>query len=176
MAGALTLLDISKWAGDAAAGLEHADFTRPLKAAKLIAVRGIKRNFDESHAPDGTPWLPLKRPRANSRGADQPLRNFGILMAASTTGLTEELTPSMLVLSNILEYAGVHNFGATIHQPERSRDKPWVWQGADGAPIFTRKIKEHDVTIPQREFMGLSAKDLGYIEQVFLEDLERRTA
>lgn len=154
------------YARQAGKDLESLDYTKPLKASKLIIVGDIRENFAGSHSPEGAPWAPLKHREG------QPLRDKGLLMAASTTALAESNDGHRLVLTNNLEYAAVHQYGHTFHKPERTRgkgEKPWVFVSKEGKAIFTRKIKEHDVTVPARPYMGISDGAADRIGLVFGE-------
>ncbi len=176
MAGAsetLSLEQFAGWASAQAAGLT--DFTVPLKRCMLLLVSETKRNFAEGHAPDGTPWLPLARPRANSKGGDLPLRNMGFLMASVTgagNGHVESLTPTELTYGTNLEYAATHQYGATILMPEQSRpypQTPWVFKDEGGNTVFTRRISAHTVVVPQRQFLGINEAITEGVGEIFSE-------
>lgn len=139
------------------------DWTVALKRLAVMVRAATLENFASGHAPDGTPWEPLKRPRANSKGGDKPLRDRGLLMASVTGqggGHVEQITQSTLTFGANLEYAGVHNYGHTFDVPAKQRgadDPPWVFRG-DGGMVFTRRVKAHKVKVPQRQFLGWSQK------------------
>jgi phage gpG-like protein len=147
------------------------------KTYKQLIVADAKRNFDQGHGPDGSPWLPLKRQRdisqfsdehqgrinkaraADARNRDRLLRYFGTLMASVTAGgqgWVEMISSGELMLGTVLAYAAVHQYGHTFHRPERTRTKPWVFPGGDGGVVFTRRIKAHTQTIPARPFLGFN--------------------
>jgi len=133
-----------------------------MKVCSSMVGADARQNIQEGHAPDGTPYPPLKRPRANSAGNDQPLNDRHFLLASCTPGgpgWTSEIGPQSMSAGSNLEYAAVHNFGHTFQFPEKVRSggqKPWVFPGPDGHPIFTRRIKARTVVIPQRQFLGFS--------------------
>jgi phage gpG-like protein len=163
MAGVTEGISLSEWAlrlGRAAGGLS--DWTPALRVCALIAKADMLDNFQGSHAPDGAPWPPLRRPRTNSRGADRPLLDTGILRASTTAagpGHVEEVTGLSLALGTELDYAAPHQYGATISIPEKRRrppEKPWAFTGAGGKTVFTYRVKAHAVVIPARPFVGLS--------------------
>jgi len=160
-------------------------FEQPLKACRLLVIAGVKDNFSGQHAPDGTPWRPLKRPRDRERdrraaargGVQQVLRDTGILQASVTAqgarGNIDELTDRHLVFGTSLSYAAAHQYGAQVERPERTRpypQKPWVF-GVDGQTVFTRRIKAHTVTIPARPFLGLNEHVIGRVLYVFADFL-----
>lgn len=159
VAATLTLEEFAAFLHRKAEDLRRLDLTRPLKTIAVLAKADMKERFATATAPDGSAWLPLKRPRANSKGGDKPLRDNGILMASATAAgpkHVEEVTTSSLVVGTNLDYAPIQNFGGTIHVPKKTRAKPWVFTSAEGQTIFTRHIKGHDVTIPARQFVGWS--------------------
>jgi phage gpG-like protein len=103
---------------EAAAGAAaRVDFTEPLKVCKQLIVSDVKRNFYEGHSPDGEPWLPLRRPRPNSKGGDKPLLNTAILEGSVTgrgPGHVERLTPTSLEVGTNHEAAALHQHGGTV--------------------------------------------------------------
>lgn len=176
----MTLDDLARFLDQRASQLTRIDLTKPMKVILLLAKSSIKENFAGSHAPDGTPWLPLKRPRQGKRHRNStplPLRDTGLLMASVTSAgphHVERTDERSMQVGTNLEYAAIHNFGGTIHKPERARAKPWVFTNGQGQTIFTRKIKEHDVTIPARQFIGWGPKLIEQTADVLSEALEEK--
>lgn len=108
----VTLGQFSAWAQSLAAQPVAAlNLQRPLKQAVLACIADTKKNFDEGHAPDGTPWAPIA-PRPSSRGNDKPLRDKGLLMASvlrqSGQGHVETITATGFEFGTNLEYASIH--------------------------------------------------------------------
>lgn len=146
----------------------------------------VKRRFDEGVGPDGSAWLPLKQPRnrpRDRRGAkagggsgQKPLRDSGRLMA-SATGASSilETGPLHVVQGTNLEYARVHQFGATMRRPARMRtDRSfWSFLNGEGDRIYTRRIREHTITIPARPFLGINERDVYRIQQIAMDNLLR---
>ena len=160
-----SLDELASWAGQQAKDVDNTDFTKPLKICRLLIDADTKQNFAGSHDPNGAPWLPLKHRQG------RPLRDKGLLMAASTTGLVETMTRQTLVLTNNLEYAGAHQRGVTIRRPERKRPyplTPWVFE-VDGYTVFTRKIRAHDIKIPARPFLGVGERLADKMARAFAE-------
>ena len=82
-------------------------------------VARVVRRFDNSEAPDGTPWQPLKRPRPLRQGqrgigGDQPLMNIGNLY----NSITAQVHGNILQIGTATDYAHYHQFG-TQHIPAR---------------------------------------------------------
>lgn len=100
-----------------AAGRE-VNYRPVLKAIRLDVIAETRMNFDRGATPDGTPWAPLKHPRPNSRGADQPLRDTDMMMASVTapgaTGNIDVLEDTKLEWGTNHEHAHVHQDGMTI--------------------------------------------------------------
>ncbi len=161
---------------DRKASKKLSNFTKPLKVCRQLAVSDMLSNFAEGHDPDGQPWLPLKRPRANSKGGDRPLQDTGILRGSVTgngPGHVETMTATSLTIGSNLDYAGIHNYGGTVHLPERRRgrgQKPYVFRIGD-LTIFTRRIRAVDILIPQRRFVGIGAKLAGDFSDVFADHM-----
>lgn len=175
----VALEDLAPWLRGLGDRLARLSWERPLRAIAVLLSADAKRNFEQGAGPDGAPWLPLKKPRANSKGGDKPLRDSGILMGSlAGRGLhhVERVTGSSLEWGTNADYAGLMNYGGTVHFPEKRRgkgQKPWVFPGPNG-PVFTRKIKAHSVTIPARPFIGLSERVLGYIDRLLADEVERQ--
>lgn len=163
MAGAAMSMDLgqfARWAELAGQRLQGANLGPVPKRCRLVLVAASKQNFAGGHAPDGTPWAPLKRPRSRPRDrrvhggtGQKPLRDTGIAMASLTAGgqgSVDRMTANELVYGTNLEYVAVHQYGHTF--PARSRAKPWVFSGPDGKPVFTRRLGP--ITIPARPFLG----------------------
>jgi phage gpG-like protein len=176
----MTLSGLAAYAEQAGKNLAGADWTPALKICRVLLVSAAKECFDQARAPDGSPWLPLKSPRSNSRGKDAPLRDNGLLMGSVTgsgAGHVESLTPTELTVGTNLDYAGVHQFGHTFQRPERQRPyplKPWVFPGPGGGLVFTRRIKAYSFTVPARPFLGFSESTTEKINRVFQEFIARK--
>ncbi len=160
-----------------AAALASLDLSREMKVIAIMARADMVENFQGSHGPDGTPWPPLARPRANSKGADKPLLDTGILQASVTAaagkGHVETITARSMKTGSNLDYAAVHQYGHTFLRPEKTRGKPWVFSGANGQIVFTRRIRAHQQTVPPRPFAGWSARLLAKVDRVLGERLEK---
>lgn len=170
----LNLADLPAW-GDSLDRLPaDTDFGPLFSDIKVMLAASAKENFDSQHAPDGTPWIGLKRPRPD--GSNVPLRDKGILMASMTAngpGHWERQNKTTLEWGTNLDYAHVHQEGMTVHHPERTRAKPWVFLDSSGDKIFTRNIKAHDVLIPARPFLGFNdelAEDIGSAVAEFVSE------
>ena len=168
-----------------AEALRGVSFEKPLKSVAVAANASTRENFAGAHAPDGTLWLALKRPRplkgkwgkkvkarrAKTKEHDQPLRDKGILWAAASSPGAQyhrqDIGRDSLVIGTTnLSYAGIHQRGGTIHKHAKARQKPWVFGVQGGQTIFTRRIRAHTITIPARPFLGWSEPLLQTTESI----------
>lgn len=140
----LTLGQLSALANKKASDLERLSFRQPLEVSKLLIVRASQLNFSRSSDPEGTPWLPLKRPRRRTKGRDLPLRDTGLLLASVVGGArhVERITDAELLFGTNLEYAGFHQFGTRF--------------------------------IPKREFLGFNQQLIGDIDRAFGDYVEKQ--
>lgn len=75
----VTFDQLASFTTAAAARLAGPSFFAPLFVALCPrAVEGVRQNFDRASAPDGSPWPPLKDPKAGRR----PLVKTGALRAS----------------------------------------------------------------------------------------------
>ncbi len=120
----LSLADFAALAARRAEDLARLDFTRPLRTIAVLVAGDTRLNFTGQHAPDGSPWLPLRRPRtlpASTRRRiqarrrrtgerDQILRDTDVLMASVTSSGAPRhigtVSPHRLTWGTNLEYAG----------------------------------------------------------------------
>lgn len=175
----MSLDNFARFLEERAAKLSRIDLSQPMRVLLVLAKANVKEHFATGTAPDGTVWQPLKRPRQGKRHKNSsplPLRDTGLLMASVTSAgphHVERLTDSSMEVGTNLEYAGIHQYGGTVHHPERSRNKPWVFTNDSGDTVFTRKVKAHDVTIPARPFLGWSERLIKQCADVLGEVLEK---
>lgn len=144
----LHLDDLAMFLTRAGAGIDQINWSRAHAKMCLVLESETKRNFDRGASPDGVPWLPLKHPRARSKGQDKPLRDTGLLMASySAQGQhhVQESTGATLVWGSNLDYAPAHQYGA---------------EGPGGA------------IIPARPHVGVTDDLLEGIELIILDEAE----
>ena len=142
-------------------------------------LRSFDDRWTQGVSADGTPWEPLKPATiaAKKQNKDKILVYRGNLKhlhyQASSTGLE---------VGSGLVYAAIHQFGGTIHKGERHHDLHFK-QGKDGTVsnrfvkkkasnfVQTVKIGAHEVTIPARPYLGLSADDKDEILKLLADHL-----
>lgn len=126
----------------------------PVPMFRAIGTRLVSNTqdrFDAETAPDGTPWKPVQEPWASMK------RGAGILRESAMRGglqgfITFDVAGGELAVGSNKIYAAVHQFGATI----RPKSGPWLIFRTPGGRAFGAA---HQVTIPARPYLGLSATD-----------------
>lgn len=83
-------------------------WTRSIPAVQVVVVSGVKEHFQNSVAPDGTPWPALSHPRPT--GGNKPLLDKGLLQASLSALVTED---SITLRANS-PGAAIQQFGGTI--------------------------------------------------------------
>lgn len=86
------------------------------KVIAAMSVADCKRNIAEQHAPDGTPYIPLAHGRPGGVGSPIPLKDTGLLI----NSIQGRATPTDVIVSSNMAYAGVHQFGAVL-TPKRAK-------------------------------------------------------
>src|SRR3990167_2095822 len=114
--GELTLLNFDQRVRSIATGLGSGTFRPIWPAVAQMCVSDVKKNFNESHSPEGVPWVPLAHGRPGGKGRDKPLRDTGILMA-SITGKGDE---NGVTIGTRHEARNIHQFGGVI-TPKKSK-------------------------------------------------------
>jgi phage gpG-like protein len=126
-----------------------------LRECGEVGLALVRDCFDQSRDPAGVPWEPLRYPRKDG-STGRPLaglRDFTHYKVDAGAG------GGTLTVFNDHPYADVHNSGAVVNYPEQRRgpgEKPFVFAGADGGPVFTRHVRAHTKTIPKRTFLDFS--------------------
>ncbi len=63
--------------------------------------------------------------------------------------------------SGDVKYAGIHEFGGTIHVPEivpvKAQALHFIYEGKE---IFAKRVRAHDVVMPERSFLRSSLEDM----------------
>lgn len=110
-------LDVSQlrsFLAQTAAGLRPRDPKKTLAACAVVLKNELKRMMQAGVSPDGTPYAPLKHARPN--GKSHPLWDTGALVRSvgAGAGHVERISGDSLEIGTNLEYAAVHQYGATI--------------------------------------------------------------
>ena len=180
--------------GRAIAGLSKVNFAPVGRVMEQMAISDTKRRFNAGITPEGRAWMPLRHSRVSSKGADKPLRDFGLLMASVRAKATQH---DLTVSSNLI-YAGLHQFGGRV-VPKKGK---WLTipatkeaKRAGGAGRFPRQLHPRinknktagvlievngdqeilqyylvkEVVIPARPFLGFSKQLIGYVQELLTE-------
>ena len=158
------------------------------KKISLVAIAGVKENFDKSRSPEGVAWAALRM------RAGKPLLDEGLLRGATTAAITR----NGVELHNNRKQARLHQVGGTVRPksgkylaipltPEAKRaGSPRAFTGlhfqqrkgsntalladAQGKPIFLLKTS---VTVPARPFLGFSGAVLDKTERILVDDFTK---
>jgi phage gpG-like protein len=169
-----------------AADANRIDWRGVLEPIRFDVIQETKENFDAGKSPDGTPFKPLRWPRANSKGADKPLRDFGLLGASVTSpgaqGNIDDQAANRFEWGTNLDYSTIHQYGgiitpkvakflaipATVDAKRAGSPRNWPagelkfqFRGAGGgvAKDLRGEIQYYftkSVTIPARPFLGIT--------------------
>lgn len=164
-----------------------------------VMTSDVKDRFATGTAPDGTPWRRLQH--ARPQGGDQPLRNTGILMASihggydansawvATThpgaatqnfGATIRAKGKMLAIpltKEAVRSGGPRRFRGTLKLQGTHRRRVFLLVSTDAHGVKVGQFLLVDsVKIPERKFMGLSARAFGTIGQIVLEAIGKKWA
>lgn len=165
----------------------------PLLGRQLvqIMVSDIKGRFSSGTDPQGQPWVPLKWPRPT--GGDKPLRDTGVLMAS----FTGRFDATSVTVGTTHPGAALHNFGGTVRARNKMLAIPLTKEArrSGGPRRFGRTLRFQptgkrrvfvlyemvngqrvgqfllvdQVTVPQREFMGLSPRGLQNVQDAITD-------
>lgn len=151
-------------------------------------VFSTQRNFETETAPDGTPW-PRLSPRTAEKRVGRGRRGYDHMLRV-TTRLYRSVNYSAdaggVEWGSNLVYARVHQLGGMIDMPAREgrvRLRSIRQKGGGIRSRFASKrsktaiekivqIRGHQVRIPARPYLGISAYDRERVPEVGVEYLE----
>ncbi len=164
---------------------------RPRGAMGAIGAHFVfssQRNITQETSPDGVRWPPLsprtaqKRIGRGRRGTENMLRVKNRLYAS----IAYDAADAAVEWGSNVRYARVHQMGGVIDMPPRAgsvtlkkiRKKGGIRTrfartGAKGGEVKTVSIRGHQVRIPARPYLGISAWDRQRVPEVVTEYLER---
>jgi len=138
-------------------------------------VERTMRRFDTSTAPDGTPWAPLAEGTVLARLAkimgvthkdNERNRKREIAGKLNDKGVNEVTGMKPLIdsgnLKRQIRYRIINGGAGVAIGTERFADE---WEGGAAVHQFgtTNAGKKHNITIPARPFLGLSASDETFV-------------
>ncbi|MBJ3783413.1 phage virion morphogenesis protein [Devosia sediminis] len=190
MAGVSFSLD-DKEAQEALAQLERAA-ANPEGAYHAIGAHFVfstQRNIEQETAPDGQKWRPLSpRTAAKRIGRGRAARRRGYnhilrVTARLYQSISYGVVPSGVEWGSNLVYARIHQLGGTIDMKPRTgtvsmrnirkRGNRFVRAGSKGAESRVVQIRGHQVRIPARPFLGISAYDRQAIPEIVADHLRQ---
>lgn len=141
-----------------------------------------QKRFKTQTAPDGTAWQPLqpRYARRKKYAKDKILTLRGYLRS----GIHYQVTGDAEVeVGSNTKYAAIHQFGGTIEMP--ARQATVRYRSVAGRVLFAGKkhkraterqvtIPAHQVNMPARPFLGISAEDSGGIRDIILDWVVRQ--
>lgn len=138
----------------------------------------IQKRFKTQTAPDGTPWAPLQQRYAKRKkyNRDKVLTLRGYLRSYIHYQVPDAHT---VEVGSNQKYAAIHQLGGTIDMPARQATARY--RSVAGRVLFAKKshkrgvtekavaIGAHQVKMPARPFLGLSAEDDRAIQRIIGE-------
>lgn len=134
-----------------------------------VLVNGARERIAVSNqAPDGTPWPPSLRVQVAAAAETEEGKPVDITLGGKTlyqsgalaNSLTAEAAPTEVKVGSNMIYAGVHQTGATIRAKTA---KGLHFTLANGEEVMVGSV-----TIPRREYLGISGEEQAQIEDVTL--------
>ena len=152
-------------------------------------VFSTRRNFETETAPDGEKWRPLSPRTASKRvGRSRQRRGYDHILRVTTRlyqSVSYEVLADGVEWGSNLAYAGIHQLGGVINMPARQgavtlknirrKGNRFVRLGTRRAETRTVAIRGHQVRIPARPMVGISAYDRQEVPRI-VEDVIRREA
>ena len=137
-------------------------------------LKSTQDRFKSQTSPDGEPWAPLQQRYAKRKkyNKDKVLTLRGYLRSYIHYQIPNAQT---VVVGSNQKYAAIHQFGGEIDKPERQATARY--RSVAGRVLFakkshTRGVKEngaHQVKIPARPFLGISAADDRELQEIIRE-------
>ncbi|WP_337267062.1 phage virion morphogenesis protein [Oryzifoliimicrobium ureilyticus] len=149
-------------------------------------LSSTQERFQRETGPDGKKWQALS-PRTASARAGRGVRGYDHILRDSVrlyNSLTTASNATTATVGTNVIYAGIHQFGGTIEQGERSqklslkrirgkRGMRFVRSGRKGAIEREVTIGARSITIPARPYLGVNAADEAEIAAIIEAGLER---
>lgn len=160
-----------------------------LNAVGAHFVFSTQRNIEKETAPDGQRWRPLSPRTAEKRvgrGRNARKRGYSTMLRVTARlyqSISYQVVPGGVEWGTNLVYGRIHQLGGTIDmQPRqgtvtlkniRRRGNRFVRAGAKGAQSRVVSIKGHQVKVPARPYLGVSAYDRQALPEIVTEHLRQ---
>ena len=138
-------------------------------------TKSVQDRFVAMQAPDGAPWKPLNpKTIQRKRNKQKILTERGLLRGS----IHYELNGDTLEVGTDRKYGAIHQFGGVVKIPARTQTVKVGTKGKNKGRFMKSKTKAahaiertftipaHDVSIPARPFLGLSAEDEQAIQRI----------
>lgn len=148
-------------------------------------VFSTRRNFETETAPDGSKWRPLS-PRTAAKRVGRGRRGFDHMLRVTTRlyqSVSYNVLPDGVEWGSNLAYARIHQLGGTITMPPRQgsvtiknirrKGNRFVRLGTKKAETRAVAIRGHQVRIPARPYLGVSAFDRAEVPEIIADYLRR---
>lgn len=162
--------------------VDRIEARRPFfEAVGMLLSDSARENFRKERAPSGLPWTPLaastiKARKTRGKSAISILRDRGALVGSINFAATAD----SVSIGAVPIYSAIHQLGGVIEKPQRQGKifRKQEKDGTIGRRFVKRKsadletevtIPAHQVKIPARPYLGISAAD----EKAILETAER---
>lgn len=130
---------------------------RLLHAAGRSALEDVRYRFATATDPRGRPWPKRKWPRSDGQDGAPLLGGPGGKLART---YDYRVGADSVTVGTGDPVAAWHARGGVQNHPERTRERPWVFKGAGGESVFTRRIRAHRKVTPARNPLGWSGRVL----------------
>jgi phage virion morphogenesis protein len=187
MAGVTFVLD-DQLAREALSALERAALN-PERAYHAIGAHFVfstQRNIELERAPDGTPW-PRLSPRTAVHRIGRRVRGYDHILRVTNRlyqSISYQVSAGVEWGTNV-EYGRIHQLGGTINMPARQgavtlksiRRKGggvrsrFVRAGSKGSTTRPVSISAHQVRVPARPYLGISADDRAAVPAIVADFL-----
>lgn len=146
-------------------------------------VKSTQRNIEQERSPEGEAWPRLSPRTAAQRIGKGRRRGFEHMLRVTNllySSISYQVPADGVEWGSNVDYARIHQLGGVVSIPERTatinlkkiRKKGggvrsrFVRAGTKGAEARQVKIRAHQVRIPARPYLGLSAADRQEILQI----------
>jgi phage virion morphogenesis protein len=147
-------------------------------------VFSTQRNIETETAPDGTKWRPLS-PRTAEKRIGKGRRGYAHMLRVSARlfqSISYQVLDRGVEWGSNLVYARIHQLGGDIDMPGREatislknirkKGNRFVKLGTRKATERVVSIRAHQVHIPARPYLGISAYDRQATPQIVIDQIQ----
>lgn len=154
-------------------------------------VFSTQRNIELEHSPEGKRW-PRLSPRTAAKRVGKGRRGFDHMLRVTNRlyqSISYNVLPDGVEWGSNLVYARIHQLGGVIDMParrgsvtlKRIRQKGggirsrFARTGAKGGELREVSIRGHQVRIPARPYLGISAFDREEVTEIIADHIRQET-